>query len=145
MPQHPQSSRLAPRRMVIEAARNVARPTLRCAPGETARRVDGGSRRGARVPLDDSEVDGRVLGTSEGRLRVELPGGIPGAVRYRSIFARPSDLRDFLQAHPPGSSLRVRIRRIAGDEANECELLLADAVARRWVYRSRPPALGLGI
>jgi hypothetical protein len=101
-------------------------------PDESSRSHPETWERFARLQQVGTEVTGRVIAGGDGALRVELAPGFVGTLRYRHSFARPLDLRDFVVAHRPGQSIRVRIRRLA-EATQECELRLADALARQWL------------
>lgn len=85
-----------------------------------------------------NEVTGRVVARGNGVLRVELAVGVVGRLCYRHSFGRPTDLRDFVLAHPPGTPIRVRIGR-ASATGPEYALVFADATARRWIHRQHQP------
>lgn len=82
---------------------------------------------------EGDELTGRVVAVGSGSLRVELAPGVVGTLAYRHSFAGPLQRRDFLLAHRPGASLRVRIQRLSAND-ERCELRLADAIALRWLH-----------
>ncbi len=85
-----------------------------------------------------NEVTGRVVAGGNGVLHVELAAGVVGRLCYRHSFGRPTHLRDFVLAHPPGAPIRVRIGR-ARAAWPEYTLQFADATARRWIHRQHQP------
>ena len=85
---------------------------------------------------EGDEMTGRVVAAGSGTLQVELAPGVVGTLAYRHSFAGPLQRREFVLAHRPGASLRVRIRRLSAND-ERCELRLADAIALRWLHPAR--------